>query len=254
MPESLEHFLSTAQKLKPDGDLGGTRDLVKERGRGRGAVAIPEGAQTYRPGTDPHGSKKKVTKKKTTKKKVTTKPPGKTADTMVIDEMAVNPPPSADEIERAKAILARAEEASPFTEGPAAPAPTDPTHPAVAESFAIDDIDEVEPPEVDEPPPLEDTVTPPHLVEHECGLPACLLQKAQIAAYLQTYGLDQKDREKVAVDFTGEEKRLFEVYSRMQRNKRVTMGHFVCALRMWRAGKAVNVKAKLDLDSMKVGV
>ncbi len=220
-----------------------------------------------RPGTEAYGGKKAGAeaiahpkpKKKRPKKKVTKKKRTK----VVADAPSVPPEyedpgsPSLDDIERAKTILARADQlGSPFVEGPKAPALSEETqHTAVAEQFQIDDIDDEmveDVPDAPSPPEGAKEHVPAHLKEHDCGLPECLMQKKDIAKYLSAHGIGPKTRKEM--DINEPEKELYAKYTKAAKMYRVTMGHFVAALRMWRNGYPINPKESVDLNAMKVGV
>ncbi len=213
----------------------------------------PEGPM-QRPGTEAYGGKKGVAqaiahppKKKRPKKKVTKKK----RTTVVADTPTVPPEyedptsPSLDDIERAKAILARAHQLdSPFVE--------DTTHTAVAEQFAIDDIDDemVEAPAAPSPPKGAKEHVPDHLIEHKCGLPACLMVKKKLCGYLITHGITYAIRKDLEIEV--EEQRLYGLYTAHAKAARVTMGHFIAALRLWQGGHPINPQEAVDLNSMKI--
>ena len=286
MPESLEHFLSTAvnagtMKIEGEDD---PKDLVD----------TPH--NVTRPDTESHGRRTKVpTKtKKTTKKKTTVARAPAGVEKRQNTEHVMKTP-TQEEIDAAKAVLARAdagvhevptaeqigvvaqqmdenkvEDKDRFlvdrktgeiiSQGEATPESTadiedPPSHTSVAEQFQITDIDDELPPKPQPPVAAEEDgkpVTPKHLVEHACGLPACLLGKRQITAYLTVHSVDHTARKRMT--FSGEEKVLYEVYTQMQKMRRVSFGHFVACLRLWRDGRyAVNPKASVNLDAMKIG-
>lgn len=247
--------------------------------------APPDGlVSIQRPGTVPYGGRKKTVKKK---KKKTTKTTNDPAPALTDEQMAAIPAisnsvdaspiakpvgytqpayedpdnPSLDDIERAKEILAAAQKAgSPFVPQPAtqggpvdAFAEPEVAHTAVASEFQIDDIDDDT--EAAPPKKVEDEVvdeTPDYLKEHDCGLPECLMLKKPLIKYLVTHSIDQVMRE--SLEITDPERALYEKYTREAKMRRVTLGHFICALRMWRNGYPVNPKESIDMNSMKVEV
>lgn len=228
------------------------------------------GVQQVRTGTTPyqgaaHPVKKTTKRKKKKVKKKTTVQPEQTiaqaelpvavgaVDLSDVYEDPANP--SLDDIERAKAVLDAAEKRdSPFIGEPedhVNDPPEESTHTAVAEQFAIDDIDDETPDEKPLTPSTSTTkVTPPHLMEHDCGLPTSLMTKKGLTNYLQTHGISQKIRKQI--DIQEPERKLYELYSEAMKNKRTTLGHFVAALRIWRQGFPINPKESVDINSMKV--
>lgn len=114
----------------------------------------------------------------------------------------------------------------------------------------ITDIDEIDRPEEtapEEPPAPE---VPEHLVEQPCGLPKVLMEKAQLTQYEQDHGIDHPHRKKMQV--TDRERELYEIYTGVLRNRRVTKEHFVAALRLFKAGYEIWPKREKDLNEMKV--
>lgn len=264
MPESLDHFLATAV------DAG----KMKIHGEDDRSPAVAAPPNAVRPGTDRFAKDttvtmtKKTTKKRTKKKSALRRAPNTVArekptifsvagalEDGTAPAVAMIAGYTPEEIAIARQILQDIDKSGHQLDTNAHPLTpevvVDPEHTAVANEFNIDDIDEVDPPETPPVTLAPTNVTPPGLVEHECGLPACLLNKKALIAYLETHGISQKDREKL--ELTDDEKALYELYTRMQKMRRVSLGHFTAGLRLWRKGYPVNPKDSVDLNSMKVG-
>lgn len=113
----------------------------------------------------------------------------------------------------------------------------------------IDSVDEPEPEEEIE----EDSGVPPHLVMQPCGLPKILVEdRRELTGYEVDHGMSVTDRNTLTGQITKTERDLFQVYTGAARRNRVTIEHFVTALRLWNDGCVLHPKRSRVLNDMKV--
>jgi hypothetical protein len=153
---------------------------------------------------------------------------------------------------------------TPFEEEPAEPEVKEEPDAEIKEAIELPNVgagvdlnlvgaDDIEEPDIEDIPEPAPIAAPPTRAGpvHECGLPLILMNKAKLVEYLQRHHIKQKHRKDM--EYTVMERRLYEVYVGARRNQRVTKGHFVAALRLWKHGYALNPAEQLDINSIKIG-
>lgn len=115
---------------------------------------------------------------------------------------------------------------------------------------AITDIDHMDQPAApsDAPPPPQPA---PEIATHICGLPRVLLDRKELIDYITRHRVTKKHRD--GIEFTDAERRLYELYTKTKRTRRVERPYFVAALRLWKGGFPLDPEQSLDLNRMKVG-
>lgn len=87
--------------------------------------------------------------------------------------------------------------------------------------------------------------------DHACGLPGALMDRKKLVAYVDQYGYGHKDRKRIV--FTETERRYWDIYYQATgETNRVTKEFFVVALRLWKAGYAIDRDIRADINSMQV--
>ena len=130
----------------------------------------------------------------------------------------------------------------------------------------LTEIDEISAPEVEPEAPSDQPNVPEHLKRHECGLweifvrnmaiddedgrPVNFFAKKELIQYLQDHGIDHGDRKNLQV--TDTERRLYDIYTGVQRQHRVSKEHFVATLRLCHGGYELWPKKTKNLNDMKV--
>lgn len=116
-----------------------------------------------------------------------------------------------------------------------------------ADITPIDELDEaVE--ALDEEPVKADV--PEHMVLQPCRLPKVLMNPKELTQYEKDHGITYKERR--VIEMTDTERKLYETYTGVLKQKRVTKEHFVTALRLINAGFDVWPDREKDLNAMKV--
>lgn len=119
-----------------------------------------------------------------------------------------------------------------------------PIPPEIANATHADEFDDApDTPDAGEELPQEGTDT-------ECGLPDVLEgDKKSLVEYVN---LHVSIKERLAVEVTPAERRLYEFYTRGHSVKRAPLDFFVCALRLWRHNFPLKLKTGLDMNSMRI--
>jgi len=119
------------------------------------------------------------------------------------------------------------------------------------EKANIDDIDELDAvAEALDEGEADGPEVPEHLVLQPCMLPRVLMEKKELTGYLQEHAIGHDDCK--VMEITEKERDLYERYSSVAKNRRVTKLHFVAALRLFHAGYEVWPNREKDLNDMKV--
>ncbi len=137
---------------------------------------------------------------------------------------------------------------------------------ATKSDLDLTEIDEISAPKVEPEEPSDQPNVPGHLQRHECGLWEIFVRnmtiddddghsihyvaKKELIQYLQDHGIDHDDRKNLQV--TDTERRLYDIYTGVQRQNRVSKEHFVAALRLCHHGKLLWPKKTINLNDMKV--
>ncbi len=132
----------------------------------------------------------------------------------------------------------------------------------------VTEIDEISATPQESEAPKEQPDVPSHLMRHECGLWMIFVvdvslddgegkgvlihykAKKELVGYLQDHGIDHNDRKNLQV--TGAERKLYGIYTAVQRQHRVSKDHFVAALRLCHHGFELWPKKTKNLNDMKV--
>lgn len=118
------------------------------------------------------------------------------------------------------------------------------------EKTDITDIDELDKAaEALEETPVEPEVEP-HMVIQPCRLPKVLMIKGELTQYEDDHGITFKERR--VMEVTETERKLYEIYTKVLKDKRATKEHFVAALRLFTAGFDIWPDREKDLNLMKV--
>lgn len=132
----------------------------------------------------------------------------------------------------------------------------------------LTEIDDISAPKEEAKEDTAQTNIPSHLQRHECGLwqilacdmsldldddggkPTHYKAKDELIRYLSDHGIDHGVRKGLQV--TDTERRLFEIYTKVQRQHRVSKEHFVSALRLCHHGYELWPTKSKNLNEMKV--